>query len=62
MLLQDCNTSLLIASGVGRTELCKLLLRKKADVEATDKVLEATRGDTVVICVQNLVKCATTKR
>ena len=45
LLLQSGNTSLHHASSNGRTELCELLLRAKADVEAKDEVLEATRGD-----------------
>ena len=40
LLLQDGNTSLHHASRNGRKELCKLLLRAKADVEAKDKVLD----------------------
>ena len=43
LLLQRGNTSLHLASSNGRRELCALLLRAKADVEAKDEVLEATR-------------------
>ena len=39
LLLQRGNTSLHLASSLGRTELCELLLKAKADVEAKDKVL-----------------------
>ena len=58
LLLQSGNTSLHHASSNGRTELCELLLRAKADVEAKDKVLEAARAaiGTLVICIQNVVK------
>ena len=45
LLLQSGNTSLHRASSNGRTELCELLLRAKADMEAKDQVFEATRGD-----------------
>ena len=45
MLLQVGNTSLHFASRDGHTELCKLLLGAKADVQAKDQVLVATRGD-----------------
>ena len=41
--MQDGNTPLHHASSRGHTELCKLLLRAKADVEAKDKVRDATR-------------------
>ena len=43
--MQRGNTSLHYASYDGHTELCELLLWAKADVEAKDEVLEATRGD-----------------
>ena len=45
MLLQGGNTSLHIASRDGHTELCKLLLGAKADVQAKNQVLVATRGE-----------------
>ena len=41
--MQDGDTPLHHASSSGHTELCKLLLRAKADVEAKDKVRDATR-------------------
>ena len=41
--MQDGNTPLHYASSHGHTELCALLLRAKADVEAKDKVRDATR-------------------
>ena len=45
MLRQDGSTLLHYASSQGHTELCTLLLWAKANIEAKDKVLEATRGD-----------------
>ena len=45
ILLQFGNTTLHYASRKDHTELCKLLLGAKADVEAKDQVLVATRGE-----------------
>ena len=42
LLLQDGNTLLHYASSHGHTELCEFLLGAKANVEAKDKVLDAT--------------------
>ena len=56
MLLQGGNTSLHFASRDGQTELCKLLLGAKADVEAKNEVLEVTMEiDALVICVKSSV-------
>ena len=41
MLLQDGNTSFHLALRKGHVELCRLLLRAKADVDAEDMVREA---------------------